>query len=116
MFEKQVSPWSYLLSALALVAVMLCCMFPLAPHPVKLGAVYISMTLIILILCTLLVRSLLALSTWIILGRSLWLFPHLLSDVSNRPASLYCRPKRFLWNCIGYGVCVRQELIVHLCQ
>lgn len=80
MFDKQVSPWSYVFSALALVAVVLCCMFPLAPHPVKLAAVYCSMTLIICILCTLIVRSLIALSTWVVLGRSLWLFPYLLSD------------------------------------
>ena len=81
LFEKQVSPWSYFFSALALLTIMLCCMFPLAPHPVKLAAVYCSMTLIICILCTLTVRSLLALSSWVLLGRSLWLFPHLLSDV-----------------------------------
>ncbi|KAK9907282.1 hypothetical protein WJX75_000641 [Coccomyxa subellipsoidea] len=80
LFEKQVSPWSYFFSALALLTIMLCCMFPLAPHPVKLAAVYCSMTLIICILCTLTVRSLLALSSWVLLGRSLWLFPHLLSD------------------------------------
>ncbi len=90
LFDKQVSPWSYLFSALALITIMLCCMFPLAPHPVKLAAVYVSMTLIICILATLTVRSLLALSSWVLLGRSLWLFPHLLSDV--RPSALNSLP------------------------
>ena len=86
------SPWSYLFSALALITIMLCCMFPLAPHPVKLAAVYVSMTLIICILATLTVRSLLALSSWVLLGRSLWLFPHLLSDVRPRPSAFYSLP------------------------
>jgi hypothetical protein len=48
---------------------------------VKLAAVYMSMTLLSLIMVTLLVRALLALVTWVALGRSLWLFPYLLSEV-----------------------------------
>ncbi len=80
-FERPVSPYFYVLSGLVLVTIMLFCLFPLAPHPVKLAAVYVSMALIVVILLTLLVRGIVALVTWVALGRSLWLFPHLLSEV-----------------------------------
>ena len=109
------SPWSYFFSALALLTIMLCCMFPLAPHPVKLAAVYCSMTLIICILCTLTVRSLLALSSWVVLGRSLWLFPHLLSDVRAPAPSTPHLPVHF--TCFGLKItpflcCVQLCLVV----
>lgn len=82
------SPYFYVLSGLVLVTIMLFCLFPLAPHPVKLAAVYLSMFLIVLILVTLVVRGIIALMTWVALGRSLWLFPHLLSEVRRLMASL----------------------------
>lgn len=58
---------------------------------VKLTAVYCSMTLICLIMGTLLVRGALGLVTWVVLGRSLWLFPYLLSEV--RHGALFCLRK-----------------------
>lgn len=69
---------------------------------VKLAAVYCSMTLICLIMSTLLVRAALGLVTWVVLGRSLWLFPYLLSEVCcSQPPSpdntgsvcMSCSPK-----------------------
>ena len=64
----------------------LCTGSHLAPvRRVKLAAVYLSMTLLCLIFAVLLVRSLLALVTWVALGRCLWLFPYLLSEVLPRP-------------------------------
>ena len=33
-YDRPMSPWTYLLSGLAVVVVMLCCLFPLAPYPV----------------------------------------------------------------------------------
>ena len=55
-----------------------------AVRRVKLAAVYLSMTLLCLIFAVLLVRSLLALVTWVALGRCLWLFPFLLSEVQPK--------------------------------
>ncbi|KAK9839798.1 hypothetical protein WJX81_002420 [Elliptochloris bilobata] len=79
-YERPASPWLFALSALLVVVVMALCLFPLAPHWVKLAAVYLSMTLLCLIFAVLLVRGLLALVTWVALGRCLWLFPFLLSE------------------------------------
>lgn len=62
---------------------------PGALRRVKLAAVYLSMTLLCLIFAVLLVRSLLALVTWVALGRCLWLFPYLLSEVLPRPCPIY---------------------------
>ena len=66
---------------LLVVAVLAVCLFPLAPNPIKLAVVYLSMFLIILIFAVLIVRSIIASITWVMLGRCLWLFPHLLSEV-----------------------------------
>jgi len=58
---------------------------------VKLAAVYLSMTLLCLIFAVLIVRGVLALVTWVALGRCLWLFPFLLSEARRgRPPP--CRP------------------------
>ena len=43
--------------------------------------VYASMALIIAIVSLVSVRAVLALASWAAIGRSLWLFPHLLSEV-----------------------------------
>ena len=43
--------------------------------------VYASMALIIAIVSLITIRGILALASWAALGRSLWLFPHLLSEV-----------------------------------
>ena len=75
------SPYIWLLSVLLAVIVIGFCLFPLAPHWAKLAVVYTSAGLIIAIVVLIAVRSVLALATWGALGRSLWLFPHLLSEV-----------------------------------
>ncbi len=80
-YDRPKSPWYYVLCGLAFLGITLCTMFPLAPRPIKLVALYVSMTLIIVIFSVLLVRGLVAMTTWILLGRSLWIFPHLLSEV-----------------------------------
>ena len=56
---------------------------------VKLAAVYLSMTLLSLIMVILLVRAVIASATWVALGRSLWLFPYLLSEVRGPDAPFY---------------------------
>ena len=80
-YDRPKSPWYYVLCGLAFLGITLCTMFPLAPRPIKLVALYVSMTLIIIIFSVLLIRGLVAMTTWILLGRSLWIFPHLLSEV-----------------------------------
>lgn len=65
------------------VVVILFCLFPLAPQPIKLAVVYLSMTLLILIAVVITVRTLIAAVSWIALGRALWLFPHLLAEASH---------------------------------
>ena len=61
----------------------------LRPPQVKLAAVYLSMTLLSLIMIILLVRAVIALATWVALGRSLWLFPYLLSEARKPLAALF---------------------------
>ena len=80
-YDRPKSPWYYVLCGLAFLGITLCTMFPLAPRPIKLVALYVSMTLIIVIFSVLIVRGLVAMTTWIPTGRSLWIFPNLLSEV-----------------------------------
>ena len=83
-----------MLCGLAFLGITLCTMFPLAPRPIKLVALYVSMTLIIIIFSVLLIRGLVAMTTWIPTGRSLWIFPNLLSEVRTsqlQPATIVCQ-------------------------
>lgn len=80
-YERPSSPWLFLFSCLLVLVVILFCLFPLAPQPVKLAVVYLSMTLLILIMVVLVVRTIIAGVSWVALGRALWLFPHLLAEV-----------------------------------
>ena len=88
-YDRPKSPWYYVLCGLAFLGITLCTMFPLAPRPIKLVALYVSMTLIIIIFSVLIIRGLVAMTTWILLGRSLWIFPHLLSEVCTMSCTLY---------------------------
>lgn len=83
--DRPASPYLWLLSVLFAVIVLLACLFPLAPHPVKLAVVYTSMFLLSVILGVVALRAGVAGVTWILLGRSLWIFPNMLQDV--RPPS-----------------------------
>ncbi|KAK9804442.1 hypothetical protein WJX73_000818 [Symbiochloris irregularis] len=78
--DRPASPYLWLFSVLFAVVVLLACLFPLAPHPVKLAVVYISMVLLCLILSTIALRCAVAALTWLLLGRSLWLLPNMLQD------------------------------------
>lgn len=63
------------------VVVVGACLFPLAPNWVKIGVFYLTAGLLCLILATLALRSALALSSWLLTGRTLWLLPNVLSEV-----------------------------------
>ena len=84
-YDRPSSPWRFLFAVLLVIVVLLLCLFPLAPQPVKLGVVYLSMTLLIVIFTVIAIRSVIAAVTWISTGRTLWLFPNMLSDVSLNP-------------------------------
>ena len=71
----------------AAVAVLGACLFPLAPNWAKLGVFYASSGLLMAILALLLLRSVLAVSTVLASGRTLWLLPNLMSEASAR---LHC--------------------------
>lgn len=63
--------------------VLACCLFPLAPYKLKLVVLYASMGLLIALLGSLLVRGLVAGVTWMAAGRSFWILPNVLSEVSH---------------------------------
>jgi hypothetical protein len=88
-YEREASPWLYVFSALVVVVVIAACLFPLAPYPVRLGVVYTSMALLSAILAIIVVRSIIAGVSWVALGRSLWLFPYLLSEVLTHSRSRF---------------------------
>eukprot|EP00884_Botryococcus_braunii_P003901 jgi/Botrbrau1/13511/Bobra.0082s0104.1 len=79
-YERETSPWLYFFSALVVVAVIAACLFPLAPYWLRLTVVYAAMTLLTLIFVILIIRSLIALVTWVTSGYTLWLFPYLLAE------------------------------------
>ena len=79
-FDRPSSPYAWVYSALVVTAVLAACLFPLAPHWVKLGAFYASSGLLAALTALLTVRGLLALGTWLTVGRAVWLFPLLLDE------------------------------------
>jgi len=79
-FDRPSSPYAWVYSALVVTAVLAACLFPLAPHWVKLGAFYASSGLLAALTALLTVRGLLALGTWLAAGRAVWLFPLLLDE------------------------------------
>lgn len=80
LYDRPASPWQYVWSLLLVVGVFAVCCFPLAPYWVRLSVVYLSATLLILILGTILIRGLVALVTWLATGRALWIFPNLMDE------------------------------------
>ena len=83
-YERPTSPWLYLWASLATLGVLLACMFPLAPAPIKLAVFYVCATLVVAILAVLSLRSFVGAVSWILSGSTLWLLPNLLSEVGRR--------------------------------
>ncbi|PRW58596.1 Translocation sec62 [Chlorella sorokiniana] len=80
MYERPVSPWAYVWTALIPLAVVGACLFPLAPNWAKVGVFYLTAGLLALILGVLALRSVVALATWLVSGRTLWLLPNVMSE------------------------------------
>jgi translocation protein SEC62 len=89
-YERPASPWALAWAALAAAGVLAVCLFPMAPNWAKIGVVYVSSTLLTLILGALLLRALVAAASWIGAGRTVWLLPNLLSE--EVPVSQLLRP------------------------
>lgn len=66
------------------VGVVGACLFPLAPNWAKVAVFYLSSGLLFLILGVLLIRSVLALVTWVATGNTVWLLPNLSSEARRR--------------------------------
>ncbi|KAI7845608.1 hypothetical protein COHA_000894 [Chlorella ohadii] len=79
-YERPVSPWAYVWTALIPLAVVGACLFPLAPNWAKVGVFYLTAGLLALIMGVLALRGALALATWLVSGRALWLLPNVMSE------------------------------------
>lgn len=79
-YERPASAWSYVYSALLVIAVLACCLFQVAPSRVKLVVFYSTLSLFGLLVSTLLIRALLFAIVWTLTGKYFWLLPNLLSD------------------------------------
>mmetsp|Transcript_22466 Transcript_22466/g.31238 ORF Transcript_22466/g.31238 Transcript_22466/m.31238 type:complete len:363 (+) Transcript_22466:177-1265(+) len=79
-FSLPASPWTYLGSALLVVVTIACCLFPLAPHWVKLAVLYMCLCLLGLIFVVCIVRGMVFGIIWVLFGKHLWLLPNLFSD------------------------------------
>lgn len=82
-YDLPTSPWLLIGSVGLAAAVLLLCLFPLAPYKLKIAVVYASLGLVSLLLGTILLRWVVAGATWFLAGRALWLLPNMLSEVSN---------------------------------
>lgn len=80
-YERPTSPWTYVIAVLGVLGVLLACLFPLAPYPVKAAVFYLAASLLAVILGILTLRLLLASVSWVVSGHTVWLLPNILSDV-----------------------------------
>ena len=81
MYDRPASPYLWLWSAMIAVLVLAACLFPLAPYQVKIVVVYLSMSILLILMGAILVRGLVAAATWMAAGRSFWILPNVLSEV-----------------------------------
>lgn len=79
-YDRPVSPYLWMGSALIAAAVLAMCLFPLAPYKVKLAVLYLSMGLLTVIMGALVLRAAVAGGTWMATGCSFWLLPNVLSE------------------------------------
>ena len=79
-YDRPTPTWVYVVSALCAVGVVLVCLFPVAPTWVKIAVMYVSTTLLALIVAFLVIRGVIALVSYILTGKTLWVLPNSLDD------------------------------------
>ncbi|KAK3286715.1 hypothetical protein CYMTET_5743, partial [Cymbomonas tetramitiformis] len=80
-FEAPGSKWVEGIGSILLVIFTIgCCLFPLSPHWLKLGVLYTCLTLLSLIFFIAVVRGIIFVIVWVVLGRHFWVLPNLFSD------------------------------------
>ena len=79
-YDRPMPTWVYVVSALCAVGVVLLCLFPVAPTPVKVGVLYFSTTVLAVVTSLLVIRMVIALLSYIVSGRTVWVYPNLLDD------------------------------------
>ena len=78
--QRPPTPWVSIMSWIVALIVIAICLFPLAPHWVKLVVFYSSLSLLAFIAVLCVVRLILYGALWTAVGRHMWLFPNLFSD------------------------------------
>ena len=79
-YDRPTPTWVYVVSALCAVGVVLVCLFPVAPSWIKIAVMYASTTLLGFIVSFLGVRGVIALMSYILTGRTVWVLPNSLDD------------------------------------
>jgi translocation protein SEC62 len=79
-YDRPMPTWVYVVSALCAVGVVLLCLFPVAPTWVKIGVMYFSTTVLAVVTSLLVIRMVIALLSYIVSGRTVWVYPNVLDD------------------------------------
>eukprot|EP01023_Acetabularia_acetabulum_P000477 TRINITY_DN10188_c0_g1_i4.p1 TRINITY_DN10188_c0_g1~~TRINITY_DN10188_c0_g1_i4.p1 ORF type:complete len:313 (-),score=39.92 TRINITY_DN10188_c0_g1_i4:233-1171(-) len=86
LYERPTPAWQYILSGVALLALVAVCFYPLAPIWLKIKVAEVSLYLLIFIFAVLIVRFVIFLGLWITTGNEFWILPDLLEDVPPQKA------------------------------
>ena len=79
-YDRPTPTWVYVVSALSAVGVVLLCLFPVAPSSVKISVMYAATGLLVLLTSFLMVRGVIALLSYLVTGRTVWVLPNSLDD------------------------------------
>nr|GMD14664.1 translocation protein SEC62-like [Ipomoea batatas] len=93
-FVRRRPLWQTLLSFSWPVLTLAICLFPVYPHRCKLLILYSCAGLLLLILSLLLLRALVFGTTWILLGKRVWIFPNILAEEATLEDLFQFWPKK----------------------